>query len=442
MGYRDTAGLHLLPLQGSGNAFVPSALYAIEREFITEDVVRALPSKDDQAALAEKRSNVLHAARIKHREAGTQADEVNVYIGDDAIGRYLQQPDEGYFIKSPKSFLGATGLSSEAIGFFEDVVSWMMQDLVARAEKTTGMPVRQTVIGRPVNFQGANAAQSNQQAIEILTTAAGRAGFTDVEFMVEPVAAGLAFEQTLLSDQRVLVVDIGGGTSDCALLQMGPGHREKFDRNSDVLGHAGERIGGNDLDIQLAYSELMPHFGLGTRLKSGLRMPQHPFWLAVAVNDVNMQTEFYKPSTLRELRQLDLDCVERQLFGRLLKLREYYQNYQLVRCAELAKIELSEAQEARMELEFIESGLYVQTSQQTFCDATTAVVDQMMSLVKEAIAQAGSAPDQVFITGGSAKSPMIRRAVQEQLGAVPIHDGDDFGSVATGLGQWASVVYR
>ncbi|OED39753.1 molecular chaperone [Chromatiales bacterium (ex Bugula neritina AB1)] len=442
MSVRDSNGLRLIPLQGSNSPFIPSALYAIEREYISDNVVRAITDKPTQTALAEQRSTLLNVARLKHREAGTSPEETVIYLGEQAIDLYLQQPDEGYFIKSPKSFLGATGLADEAIAFFEDVVTWMMQQLVSRATSQLQQQPRQTVIGRPVNFQGANVERSNQQAIGILTTAAQRAGFTDIEFMIEPVAAGMAFEQTLQQNQCVLVVDIGGGTSDVALLQMGPDFRNNFNRDDDILGHSGERIGGNDLDIQLSFRHLMPIFGLGTQLKNGLPMPAHPFWLAVSVNDVNLQTEFYKPATLRELKQLHIDSKDKQRFSRLLSLRKNQQNYQLVRSAELAKIELSSKANSEINLEFVEPELATPVSQVSLEETTANIVTGMMALITEVTTQASVPPDCVFITGGSAKSPMIRKAIEHQLGRLPIFDGDDFGSVAAGLGQWASVIYR
>ncbi len=55
----------------------------------------------------------------------------------------------------------------------------------------------QTVIGRPINFQGLHGEESNRQAISVLTNAAKRVGFKDVEFQYEPVAAGFEFEASL-----------------------------------------------------------------------------------------------------------------------------------------------------------------------------------------------------------------------------------------------------
>ncbi len=100
--------------------------------------------------------------------------------------------------------------------------------------------------------------ESNRQAIEVLTNAAKRIGFKDVEFQFEPVAAGFEFEASLTKETRVLVVDIGGGTSDCSLLLMGPKLSSNEDRTQHLLAHSGVRIAGNDFDIQLALQGIMP----------------------------------------------------------------------------------------------------------------------------------------------------------------------------------------
>lgn len=51
----------------------------------------------------------------------------------------------------------------------------------------------------------------------------------------------------------MLVVDIGGGTTDCSMLLMGPQWHDKANRADSLLGHSGCRVGGNDLDIMLAF---------------------------------------------------------------------------------------------------------------------------------------------------------------------------------------------
>ena len=62
--------------------------------------------------------------------------------------------------------------------------------------------------------------------------------------------------------------------------------------------------------------------------------------------------------------------------------------------------------------------------------------------MKEAVAQAGSQPDIIFVTGGSARSPVVRAAVENTFGNIPMLDGDHFGSVVSGLTEWAKRIYR
>lgn len=190
-------------------------------------------------------------------------------------------PEEGFYVRSPKSFLGATGLRVEQVALIEDIVTMMMLYIKQRAELSFGVKgegaITHAVIGRPVNFQGIGGEESNQQAESILRLAALRAGFIDVDFLFEPLAAGMDFEASLTQDKTVLVVDVGGGTTDCSVVKMGPAHITLTDRSQDFLGHSGQRVGGNDLDIALSMKAFMPHLGLGCHMNNGLPVPSKPF---------------------------------------------------------------------------------------------------------------------------------------------------------------------
>ena len=80
--------------------------------------------------------------------------------------------------------------------------------------------------------------------------------------------------------------------------------RSYYDRQADLLGHTGQRIGGNDFDIRLAVAELMPLCGMNGLNKRGLPMPAPLFWNAMSINDVQAQSRFYSPETARLLQQL------------------------------------------------------------------------------------------------------------------------------------------
>jgi hypothetical chaperone protein len=421
--------------------FMPSTLYALDRELICEQVGLKIADQHIKNEFIQLRKAQLGRASSVRREEGFDPSEKSLYIGHDAFEQYLSLPGEGYFVKSPKSFLGASGLRPESIGFFEDIVTAMMMGIKHRAEKKLNAKITHTVIGRPVNFQGLNAEKSNKQAIEILTIAAKRAGFNYVEFLFEPIAAGLNFEASLTSNKTVLVVDVGGGTSDCAMVKMGPDHRNKTQREQDFIGHSGERIGGNDLDIQLAGKYLMPLFGMQSDLKNGLHMPPQPFLDAVKTNDVGAQANFNDKKMAAHLRQLLLDTTQPELLKRFIKMRDNKQNHHVVRSAEQAKIALSNIDTQSVDLSYIEDFLYQKVNREQFAHAIARPLLKITDLMEEAINQAGCPPDVIYVTGGSAQSPVIRQAIEAKLGKIEVLDGDHFGSVASGLTVWANRIF-
>lgn len=437
----EKTAVKLAALEGD-RAYMPSTLYALERELICDYVAHHIPHHAEQERYISHRKLLLAQAQRVRNEYDIGSSERIVFVGNDAFDQYQAMPDEGYFIKSPKSFLGASGLRPEFIQFFEDIITAMMLSIKQRAEQHLGHSIEQTVIGRPVNFQGLQAEESNRQAIDILRLSAKRAGFKAVEFIYEPLAAGFDFEARLHENKTVLVVDIGGGTSDCAMLTMGPASRNKPDRSGDLLGHSGERIGGNDFDIQLAGKAIMPLFGMKSLLKNGLPMPSSYFFDAVATNDAGAQARFASLATSESLKRLLLDTTEPALFKRLLLLREEKLNYQLVKTAEQAKIALSENQQIQVPLDYIEALLSCDVNVAQLEQAIAQPLSSIVSLMRETIRQAGTLPDVVYVTGGSAKSPLLRAAIKQAMGDIDIVDGDHFGSVAAGLTLWAKRLYQ
>lgn len=432
----------LIPLYGD-NAFVPSTLYALERSFVAESIAQQLPEGEEKRLYAGSRSALLAQARAGKLAHALDDVGAGLFFGAEALEHYIAAPGEGYFIRSPKSFLGASGLRQQSVDFFEDIVAAMMRNVKTRAEQHLGAGIDQVVIGRPINFQGVDATISNRQAQAILLAAGRRAGFRDIEFLYEPLAAGFDFETRLTDNKRVLVVDVGGGTTDCSMVLMGPAHRDRLDRSGDFLGHTGERIGGNDFDIQFAKKLVMPEFGMLSMLKTGLPMPLMPFVNAVAVNDLGAQAEFYDAATGYLLEKLLRETTEPERLQRFIGMREERQNFAVVRAAEGGKIALSSAQECRLNLDFVETDLLPVYTATEFAHICTGLLEKVERLIAAAAQQAGAQPEIVYLTGGTAKSPLIQQAIRNLFGAeVPMVDGDYFGSVAAGLGIWAERIYK
>ncbi len=426
----------LLTLE-NGSPLLPSMLCAPTREAVSEWLYRHHNVPADGA----ENQALLRRAINYNRDEDIEVLFNSVQFGLASLHQYVDDPEEVYFVKSPKSFLGANGLKPQQVALFEDLVCAMMLHIKQQAQSQLSEQITQAVIGRPINFQGLGGDDANAQAQGILERAATRAGFNDVVFQFEPVAAGLDFEATLNDEKRVLVVDIGGGTTDCSLLLMGPQWRQKADRQDSLLGHSGCRIGGNDLDIALAFKCLMPLLGMGGETEKGIALPVLPWWNAVAINDVPAQSDFYSAANGRMLNDLLRDARDADKVALLLKVWRQRLSYRLVRSAEESKIALSAQPDFNAELPFISDELATAINQQGLEEALNQPLARIMEQVKLALESSQETPDVIYLTGGSARSPLIKKALAAQLPGIPIAGGDDFGSVTAGLARWAQVVF-
>ena len=425
---------------GDHGRYISSTLYAPSRDIISNWLHNHL-TLEEQKNFQQQRQWQLQKGRNALRELTLDGYPTELSFGQQALNDYLEEPDEGYYIKSPKSFLGASGLMPQQIELFEDIVAAMMSNIKNLTEEKLGRSVTQTVIGRPINFQGLRGEESNRQAIQVLTNAAKRVGFKDIEFQFEPVAAGFEFEASLEKETKVLVVDIGGGTTDCSMLLMGPKQAVHTNREHDLLSHSGERVGGNDFDIALALKGIMPSFGLDSNLKTGKPMPSNSFWQAVAINNISEQTEFYSATNGRYLEQLIRDAEQPELIRRLLTVQQQKLSYKVVNAAEQTKIALTNDIKHDISLEDIADKLSITLSRDNFSTACQRELTIIANLMRDAIEQANTQPDVVFVTGGTAKSPIINEFLQQQFKQTPIVIGDHFGSVTAGLTRWANKIY-
>jgi hypothetical protein len=162
----------------------------------------------------------------------------------------------------------------------------------------------------------------------------------------------------------------------------------------------------------------------------------------LAINDVPAQSDFYSSANGRLLNDLVRDAREPEKVALLQKVWRQRLSYRLVRSAEESKIALSSAAETRASLPFISDELATLISQQRLENALSQPLARILEQVQLALDNAQEKPDVIYLTGGSARSPLIKKALAEQLPGIPIAGGDDFGSVTAGLARWAEVVFR
>lgn len=362
----------------------------------------------------------------------TAARRGKVLFGTPALQAYIADPLAGTLVRSPKAFLGSD-LPSGYVPVFTDVIARILVHIRERAEAFSGATFTRAVVGRPVHYNGVLGARGDQQAIAMMEAALQAAGFAEWSFVAEPVAACLKFEQALEQETVVLVVDVGGGTTDCAVVRARPAGSGLRSRGQDVLGFSGDRVGGTDFDQSLAWSAFMPLFGRGMSTKDGRPLPHGVLADAVSTRSVPAQLRFRAAG--REIAQLLRSVADTVPIERLATLHRDQNQHRLVRTAELAKIGLSDAESCTADLHYVEDGLSVRVERALYEDACRPSLDKIEQLVVEARQAAGVAPELVFVTGGMGMSPPVQARLRRVLGAaVPVEQTGALTSVGAGLG--------
>jgi hypothetical chaperone protein len=316
------------------------------------------------------------------------------------------------------------------------VVEIFLRHLKNKAEAFVGQEITAVVHGRPVRFDDDDKADAKAQ--EVLEAIARGAGFRDVTFVYEPIAAVHYFEQTVESEELVLIADIGGGTSDFSIVRVGPRLRERADRRGDVLATAGARLGGTDFDTALSLTAVMPLLGLGTRLvEKDLPMPKALYHELATWATINFA---YTYRNERELAKLVSLAREPAKVERLLRLMRQRLGHRLAFAVEDTKIALSAQGCAAVPLAFLEPGLTVMATRADFDCAIEPGTDRLYKTANDCIAAAGLRPaavDTIFLTGGSSRVPAVRTAIGRVAPSARLAGNCDLLSVALGLTQMA-----
>jgi hypothetical chaperone protein len=359
-------------------------------------------------------------------------EERRPVYGRLALHEYLEGY-EGRLMRSLKSLLGSKLLKSEttllgsALPFTE-----FLGELKKRAEAVAGRPFEEAVLGRPVFFVDDDPV-ADREAEDTLVGVARKLGFKEVSFQYEPIAAAFDYESVIQREERVLIVDIGGGTSDFSLVRLSPERRQVADRQSDILATGGVHIGGTDFDKQLSLQGVMPLFGYGSRMKSEALMPTS-FHLNLAT--WHMINAVYAQKSQLALKSMRYDIVDPTGIDRLFKLIEQRAGHWLAMQVEDAKIALTDSDRQRIDLTRIEDGLAAELSRDLFEASIEPLLERVRASVSQLLANAGVTAEQVdtlFFTGGSSGIPALRQGIAAMLPNARPVEGDTFGSIGSGL---------
>ena len=244
----------------------------------------------------------------------------------------------------------------------QQISAMILQKLKADAEAYLGETVTEAVITVPAYFN-----DSQRQATKDAGTIAG----LNVRRIInEPTAASLAYGIDKEEDQKIMVYDLGGGTFDVSIIEMGDGVTEVLSTNGDT------HLGGDDFDQRIID------------------------WMADAFQKEN-----------------GIDLRKDKMAAQRLK-----------EAAEKAKIELSSAMTSQINLPFITADatgpkhLDMTLTRAKFNELTVDLVDRTMTPVRKALADAGlraSDLKKVLMVGGSTRIPAVYDAVKKELNCEP-----------------------
>ncbi len=401
---------------------------------------------DFPSAAANSRSSrsLLYLQR-RLRAAGKP---VAVYSGAAAIEHYLATDnyDEEYLgrlIQSLKSYLSARDLTgTEIFGRqyrFEDLVARILRDLRVRASEFFGAEITRALAGRPVMFVGANAEADNDFALARLRQSFTEAGFTDVDFVMEPVAAAYAYESTIDRDETLLIGDFGGGTTDFSLLRIGPSSRAGGQH--EILGNTGVGLAGDAFDARIVRRLISPALGSDSLARSiDKTLPALPAW--VYANLERWHTlSFLRTHAVREmLRSAQKRALEPEKIAALTAVIDHDLGYRLHGAVQRLKIDLSSQDQADFILDTEAVHLRAPVQRSDFEGWIAPELARMEASLDDLLQTSGVKPshvDRVFLTGGTSLVPAVQRVFTSRFGVNKVQSGDAFTSVAHGLALMA-----
>jgi hypothetical chaperone protein len=350
-----------------------------------------------------------------------------VCAGAAAIDRFLESEGEGRLVQSIKSHLASASFTRTSIGGR----TWTLENLVAeflrQLRRATGRDLgRRVVIGRPVRYWGAEGPEDDERAVGRMRAALGAAGFDEVAFEYEPVAAAARYAEDLDHQETILVADFGGGTSDFSLVRVGPAE-------ASVLATGGVAIGGDSFDARIIDARLARAFGRGGQYRDEMgALAPVPAWPYTRLRRWHHLSFLKAPETLRLLERVQRGALEPDAIERLVRVVVDDLGLPMHQAVEQVKIALSAGE--RGALRFLDLHAPISRAElEDWIAGELAAIDEVVTGVLDAAGSAPSEVDRVFATGGSSLVPAVRRLLARRFGEERIVGGDELTSVARGL---------
>ncbi|UYL07919.1 Hsp70 family protein [Bdellovibrio sp. SKB1291214] len=366
------------------------------------------------------------------------------YYGAEAIEQYIEQDMEGRLFRSFKSHLPNQSYLGTVIDnrivTLENMVGIFLLELKKRAEKHLNQEVTKAVIGRPARYSMDPVADGF--ALHRMEKAAKMAGFQEVQFVPEPLAAAFDYRKQITQEKIVLIGDFGGGTSDFTLIRL---RAEGFD-SKDVLAIDGCPMAGDALDSVFMSHRLNEYFGAKSRYR--LPMSSNVLTMPPAVtqklNHPAHIVHLKEKDTyefIREVKKCSLGAKDKEAIERLFVLLEDQQIFPFFEAIEKTKRGLSGAESFDFRFDYPEIEITENFTTAQFIEWAMNTRQKIFEGLDRCLDSAGVAPGQVdlvCLTGGTAKVPFIQAELENRFGKDRLQTQSHFHSVLSGLVESAS----
>jgi hypothetical chaperone protein len=365
------------------------------------------------------------------------------YFGLEAITEYVNHEGEGRFFRSIKKFLPEPSYTGTEVFNrkmqISDLVAVFLSEMRKRANEHTGEDVTRIVLGRPALYS--LEKENDRLAQDRMLAAAQQAGYKDVVFCPEPIAAGLDYSSSTLGERIVLIADFGGGTSDFTLMKT---HAGRYSQK-DILGLSGIFVAGDVLDGVMMKDFIAPHFGsqFEYKLPGSTNVLQFPRNLLKKICSAAHITHLRERDTwefLQHINKFALAVEDQKKMENLFTLVECQLGFPLFHEIEKTKIKLTQDDEAEFKYQNLSIDILQKITRPNYRRSVAPSVEEMMSTMMEVFKQSGLYPDkvdQVVLTGGTSQFPQIQEELTSVFGAQKLNSHDIYQSVVNGLAKYA-----
>jgi hypothetical chaperone protein len=344
----------------------------------------------------------------------------------------VDELEPGRLLRSLKSALATSYTGTAIFGkdyTLESLIALYLGAARERASGLLGEEVRYVVLGRPVHFVSAESDGDDRRAEERLRSAAHLAGFEQVEFEFEPVAAAKHYAQSADGPQNILVYDFGGGTLDLTVMRVAPG------APAEIMAIGGVGIAGDRFDQRIVEQTLLPHFGSGvTWGDKSLPVPRHLIDQVTAWDGLSTLATIENRSFLHRMQ---VSCTAPARLYALESLIFNFYGFALFETVEAVKRRLSSAPFDVIRFEGQDIDIWQPLTRSQFEGIIRAEWRRIREAVVDVVERSGLSAtqiDAVVRTGGSSSIPVFLDMLGDLFGPEKLVTEDLFTGVTAGLG--------